>query len=95
MYVILHTCKDKKARLKFIVGSKLLFGQCGRLWKARFPSERHGATERAVQRVPQERGTLATSCPVARAPSDSQYTCLMTWHQRFSRPSRMVVIYRS
>jgi hypothetical protein len=95
MYDILRTCEHKKAQLKFIVGSKRLFGACGRLRRARSPSERPGASERTVHRALQERGTLAMSCADAEAPGDSRYTYLMTWRRRFSRPSRMVVICRS
>ena len=95
MYVILRTCIRKKVPLKFIVGSKRLLGQCGRLRRARSPSERPGASGRTVQRVLQERGTLAMSCADAEAPGDSRYMCLMTLRRRFSKPSRMVVNYRS
>jgi hypothetical protein len=95
MYGILRTCEHKKVQLKFIVGSKRLFGAWGRLRRARSPSERPGASERTAQRALQERGTLAMSCADAEAPGDSRYTYPMTWRRRFSRPSRMVVIYRS
>jgi hypothetical protein len=95
MYAILRTCEPKKPRQKFIVGSNRLRGECGRLRKDRFPSERHGVSEKTAQPVLQEGDTSAMYFADAKVPSDSRYTYLMTWHRQFSKPSRMVVIYRS
>jgi hypothetical protein len=95
MYEILRTCDDRKHKFRFAIGSKRLFGACGRLRRVRSRSERPGASEKTVQHALQERGTLAMSCADAEAPGDSRYTCPTIWHRRFSRPLRMAVIYRS
>jgi len=95
MYEILRTCDDRKHKFRFAIGSKRLFGACGRLRRVRSRSERPGASEKTAQHALQERGTLAMSCADAEAPGDSRYTCPTIWHRRFSRPLRMAVIYRS